>query len=66
MGGWPPPVYRLRVLFRAPLLDVYRWCTDYQRDDEARAGATLTRRVLNEVVARSPSKISGSRKVGGC
>lgn len=54
MTRFPPPVYRIRVVFHAPLDYVFRWCTDYKRDDGKRAGASFVRRVLqtkaNEVV----------------
>ena len=46
MAPWPPPIYRVRQEFDAPLGFVYRWCTDYRRDDAARAGEHYERRIL--------------------
>jgi hypothetical protein len=39
-------VYRIRVMFHAPLDYVFRWCTDYRRDDGKRAGESFVRRVI--------------------
>lgn len=46
MPRWPPPRYRIRVEFAAPLPFVFRWCTDYGPEDGALAGETYERRVL--------------------
>ncbi len=49
---WPGPEYRIEVTFRAPLRFVYRWCTDYRRDDAAREGEKYTRRVVERTKGR--------------
>jgi len=46
MPKWPPPVYRVRIDFDAPLDYVFRWCTDYRADDPKRAQENFVRRVL--------------------
>ena len=46
MARWPPPVYRARMNFRAPLSFVYRWCTDYRPDDSRLIGEEFERRIL--------------------
>jgi hypothetical protein len=46
MVQWPPPVYRMRATFNAPLAFVYRWCIDYRSDDARRAGEHYERRVI--------------------
>lgn len=38
--------YRFRVLFRAPLPFVFRWCTDYTPEDPAIEGENYQRKVV--------------------
>jgi hypothetical protein len=46
MSRWPPPEYRVHVVFRAPRDFVFRWCTDYRSDDGKRCGEPFVRKVL--------------------
>jgi hypothetical protein len=45
VASWPRPVYHIRVDFNAPSDFVFRWCTDYRRDDGKRAREAFVRRV---------------------
>lgn len=43
---WPPPTYRVRAVFRAPLPFVFRWCTDYTPADARLEGERYARKIL--------------------
>ena len=45
MTSWPRPTYHVRVDIDAPSDFVFRWCTDYRRDDGKRAGEAFVRKV---------------------
>jgi hypothetical protein len=48
MAAWPPPLYEIRVNFRAPLPYVYRWLTDYSPTDPALENGSYQRKVLTK------------------
>ncbi|MGD0250264.1 MAG: hypothetical protein ABSB97_05185 [Thermoplasmata archaeon] len=52
MPRWPPPEYRIRTDFRAPLAYVFRWCTDYRPDDSHLIGEEYERRILERTPRR--------------
>jgi hypothetical protein len=47
MVRWPPPVYRARIVFRAPLEYVFAWWTDYGPEDGRLGRYGHTRRILS-------------------
>lgn len=48
MEAWPPPVYRVRTTFRAPLPFVYAWCTKFTAEDAALEHDDYVRRVISQ------------------
>lgn len=43
---WPYPVYRAKVVLRAPRDFVFRWCALYRSDDGKWCGGPFVRKVL--------------------
>lgn len=46
MVTWPPPLYEIRVNFRAPLPYVFQWLTDYSSQDPALEKGKYQRKVI--------------------
>lgn len=48
----PGPEYHVRAEFRAPILFVFRWCTDFRPNDDRLEGETYERRVIRRTPRR--------------
>lgn len=46
MTQWPPPLYEIRIEFRAPLSYVFDWLTDFSPEDPALEKGTYQRKVI--------------------
>jgi hypothetical protein len=53
MSSWPPPLYEIRVNFRAPLPYVYTWLTDYSSEDPDLENGSYQRKVIEKSPRRA-------------